>query len=106
MPRQLDQYTDQGVEKTFFEGENGGFVKVQKADLTSTLESNKRSYAQTDERARWGDWSKVASIPLVVFHELNKQGICRGFHVIDQKRMKAWLNDPENRYFRTRPGKI
>jgi hypothetical protein len=30
----------------------------------------------------------------------------RGFHIIDQKKFKAWLNDPENRYFRTRPGRI
>jgi hypothetical protein len=30
----------------------------------------------------------------------------RGFAVIDEKRFKAWMNDPENRHFRTRPGKV
>jgi len=26
--------------------------------------------------------------------------------VLDQKRFFAWLNDPENRFFRTKPGHL
>ena len=50
--------------------------------------------------------NKIASVPLTVIDELNKQGIMRGFHVLDQARFKAWLNHPDNRAFRTRPGRI
>jgi hypothetical protein len=41
-----------------------------------------------------------------VIADLNVQGIMRGFVVVDQKRMKAFLNDPANRYLRTRPGRV
>lgn len=43
----------------------------------------------------------VARIPLVILEDLQRRGITR-----DQKEMKKWLNDPENRYFRTREGKV
>lgn len=84
----------------------GGLIIETSQNVTDVIEENKAQYNSTDERARWGEWTKVASIPLALFQELNEKGICRGFMVIDQKRMKAWLNDPENRYFRTRPGRI
>jgi hypothetical protein len=50
--------------------------------------------------------NKVASIPLVVFAELEKQGITRGLNVLDTDRFKAFLNNPDNQVFRTRMGKI
>jgi hypothetical protein len=43
---------------------------------------------------------------LTVIDDLNAKGIMRGFAVIDEKQMKAWLNNPDNRFFRTRPGKV
>jgi len=30
----------------------------------------------------------------------------RGFHVLDMPKFKHWLNDPDNRFFRTKPGKV
>jgi len=50
--------------------------------------------------------NKVASIPLTVIDDLNKIGIMRGFHVVDEKRFKAWLNNSDNRVFRTRTGVV
>ena len=38
--------------------------------------------------------------------KLNQQGIMRGFHVLDQKAFFKWLNDPDNRFFRTKQGRI
>lgn len=78
-------------------------------DVSGIVESNKRQFNSFDERARWsGDLlgNKIASIPLTVIDDLNRQGIMRGFHVIDQARFKAWLNEPDNRAFRTRPGRV
>jgi|TARA_R110000868_G_scaffold51834_5_gene163992 hypothetical protein len=65
------------------------------------IEQNKRAYAETDERSRWGEWSKVASIPMPLYYRLKRDGIAD-----DPKRMKAWLNDADNRFFRTRPGRV
>jgi hypothetical protein len=85
---------------------DGGLIIQSASDIAPILEANKARYNQTDQRARWGDGQLVADIPFAVIDDLNRQGILRGFAVLDQKRMKAWLNNPDNRYFRTRPGTV
>jgi hypothetical protein len=78
-------------------------------DVSEIVEDNRRAFNSYDERARWSDnlfGNKIASIPLTVIDQLNKDGIMRGFHVIDQTRFKHWLNNPDNRAFRTRPGRV
>ena len=89
--------------------DDGGLVIETVQDVSGIVESNKKQFNAYDERARWSDdllGNKIASIPLTVIDELNKQGIMRGFHVLDQTRFKSWLNHPDNRAFRTRPGRI
>ena len=70
-------------------------------DATQVVEAAKSKFNNTDERARWGEWQRVASIPLVTFYDLKAKGIAD-----DPTAMKKWLNDPDNRFFRTRPGKV
>jgi len=41
-----------------------------------------------------------------VIDDLNHKGIMRGFAVLDEKRFKAWLNERDNRVFRTRTGVV
>jgi len=87
----------------------GGIIIETRQDITDILEQNKKEYNSYDERARWSDnlfGNKVASIPMTVIDELNKQGIMRGFAVLDEKRFKAWLNERDNRVFRTRTGVV
>lgn len=43
----------------------------------------------------------VARIPLTLYHELRRKGI-----IGDQKKLRAWLNDPDNRLWRTSGGKL
>ena len=85
-----------------------GIVVATQQDVTDIIENNKREYNASS--TTWGDGdvfsNKVASIPFTVIDELNKQKIMRGFHVLDPKRFKAWLNDPDNRFFRTKQGTI
>ena len=70
-------------------------------DTTAIVEGNKAEYNSIDERAQYGEFSKIASIPLNLFYDLQKRGITR-----DKAKFRAWLNDPDNRYFRTRPGRV
>ena len=73
------------------------------------MSKNQKEYNSFDERAKWSDelfGNKIASIPFTVIDELNKQGIMRGFAVQDAKRFKAWLNERDNRVFRTRTGVV
>jgi len=88
---------------------NGGIVIETRQDVTGIIEQNKKEYNSFDERAKWSDelfGNKIASIPMTVIDELNKQGIMRGFAVLDDKRFKAWLNERDNRVFRTRTGVV
>jgi hypothetical protein len=73
-------------------------------DATPIIERNKTLFNQTDERKPWkedGLGTLVASIPMNVYADLAHKGITR-----DQAAMKKWLNDPENRHFRIRPGRV
>jgi hypothetical protein len=89
--------------------DNGGIIIESAQDVGGIVESNRKQFNAYDERARWSDdllGNKIASIPLSVIDDLNQKGIMRGFHVLDQARFKAWLNHPDNRAFRTRPGRV
>lgn len=104
--RKLGTELVNGELRTTYADDDGNLVMKAESDLTHIIEANKNSYNQIDERARWGDGQMVADIPFPVIEDLNRQGILRGFAVMDQKRMKAWLNNPDNRFFRTRPGRV
>lgn len=87
--------------------EDGGLVIETVQDVSSIIEQNKKEY--NENNGKWGGDifdNKIASIPLTVIDDLNKAGIMRGFHVLDQKKFRAWLNNPDNRFFRTRQGKV
>jgi len=88
---------------------DGGIIIETRQDISDILEQNKKEYNSYDERARWSDellGNKVASIPMTVIDDLNAKGIMRGFAVVDEKRFKAWLNERDNRVFRTRTGVV
>ena len=88
---------------------DGGVVLETRQDVSDIVQQNRNEFNSYDERARWSDdifGNKIASIPLTVIDELNKQNIMRGFAVVDQPKFKSWLNNADNRFFRTRPGKI
>jgi hypothetical protein len=44
---------------------------------------------------------KVASIPMNVYFDLKEKGI-----LDDPAALKRWLNDSDNRFFRTKAGRV
>jgi len=98
-----------GIETTEFSDVGDQLIIKKTQDIGAIIEANKADYVQTDARTKWGEGqlsNRVARIPLGVFQDLEKLGITRGFTVIDMKRFKEWLNNPDNQVFRTRAGKI
>lgn len=86
-----------------FAGED--LIIASETDITGAVEVNKALYASQDERKTWGGngdqlGSLVARIPDQVYFQIPKE--IRN----DQKAMKRWLNDYDNRVFRTRPGRV
>ena len=70
-------------------------------DVSKIIEENKQEYAHIDENARWGEWTRVASIPMSIYFQLKREG-----KLDDEAYMKKWLNNPDNKYFRTRSGEV
>jgi hypothetical protein len=89
------------AKRVFYESEDQAVIHST-FDVTEVIEENKRQYAGVDERARWAtDWNHVARIPMPIYAELEKQGIAK-----DEGAFLRWLDDADQRAFRTRPGKL
>ena len=87
--------------------DNDGYVIETKQDVTDIVEMNKEEIITSS--SKWGDdmfSNKIASIPNTVIDDLNHKKIMQGFNVIDMKRFKEFLNHPDNRFFRTKQGRI
>jgi hypothetical protein len=104
----MKKYTDHNNKATSVDlNEKDEITITQEQDVSALIEQNKKEYNNTE--TKWSDQlfgNKVASIPYTAIDYLNKQGIMKGFSVLDQKRLFAWLNDPENLYFRTKKGHL
>lgn len=103
MKKLLDYDPVTKTRKVFHASTDGEQFHVETLqDVTDLADQNKALLAMTDERANWkGDMHRVASIPMAVYMDLQKRGI-----VDDTRAFKRWLNDPDNRVFRTRPGTV
>ena len=104
--RELDFDAESGIKHNFVyeAGEppsQDKFVIETTQDVTDIIKRNRASLNEVDAHAAWGEWSKVASLPLSVYYDLKKQGV-----LDDRNAFKKWLNDPDNKYFRTRSGRI
>lgn len=96
-----------GSVTTFHDQDDGGIVIAKEQNISALIDANKEEYNTAD--SKWNDnalENRVARIPMAVFEDLQKQGITRGFTVIDMPRFKAWLNNPDNKVFRTKAGRI
>lgn len=66
------------------------------------VEMNKEAVKLT-EGVRFGDWNRVASVPLNV---LEKTGLDVAVRSHDNRFLSKWLNDSDNRAFRTSRGRV
>jgi hypothetical protein len=80
-------------------------ILTTKQDVSDIVEANKQQVNAATKKVD-DVLTHVARIPNTVIDVLNKMGIMRGFMVTDEKRFKAWLNDPDNRVWRTYPGSV
>jgi hypothetical protein len=93
-----------GQQKVFhYDHNNDRFHIETKMDVEPILDLNKAQLIGESSKGRnWrGDMHKVASIPMHVYLDLQKRGIIQ-----DQRKFKAWLNDPDNKYYRTKGGRV
>ncbi len=97
---ELDPVT--GLKTMYHPEADGGFTLETTQDVEQVMEANKILHADTDERTPYGErLTKVASIPLVIWEAWGREG-----DLTDPAFLRKKLNDRENLYFRTRPGRI
>lgn len=101
--RFFDSNPDANITRTWHFNEDTGEATIQTTqDVTDVIEANKADYAAIDNKANWkGEWHHVASIPESLYFKLKAEG-----KMDDEAYMKRWLNDPDNRFFRVRPGQV
>lgn len=99
--RLLDYDSVHKVRRMFHPSADGdSFIEEGTQDITKLISGNK--ILQTAYRPKkFGDGRRMASIPIVIWEDLMRRGI-----TTDAKKLKAWLNDPDNRAFRTMLGRI
>lgn len=95
------------INRNMYEDADGEFVVQSTQDVEGIIEANKASMAATDEHAPWGDLARIGSIPLSVYFQLKRDGVIdvKG-NVNDDTALLKWLQDPANRKFKTRPGRL
>jgi hypothetical protein len=81
------------------DGEN--FILERVMDVEPIVEMNKIAQSEWQGK-RWGDGLQhVATIPLNILADLKAKGI-----LDDQKAFFRWLDNPDNRLFRTKTGTL
>ena len=70
-------------------------------EVTDTIEANRTMRNSLDKGFK-GDWHKVASIPLNVYYDKLHQAVNQD----DMAYVSRFLNDSDNRAWRTKEGKI
>ncbi len=91
-----------GIQNIYHEDADGETVIETFQDVECVVDDAKHRNSMFDGRSPWkGDFHHVAQIPITVLMDIQRQGI-----VDDPKRYRQWLNDRDNRVFRTRPGVV
>jgi hypothetical protein len=80
------------------------FTVIEESDCTALLENNQRLY--NDAPRRWGEGAVYASLDPVLREKLKREGIIRTHTDGDPEPYRRWVNDSDNRKWRTRPGKL
>lgn len=99
-PFDYDPHT--GIRTIFHYFDDDTFTLEKTQDAAPLLEQNlllRNASPETWEGD--GHGVRVAQLPLHVWMELKTKGI-----IDDKKRFRAWLNDSDNRYFRTKLGRV
>ena len=104
MKRILDYDPVTKTVQFYHEDELTGDVALEtRQDITAIAEHNKALFNQVDERARWGNRNiHIATIPNSILEGVRK--LTNNFK--DKAAFDRWMDDPDNRVFRTRPGKL
>lgn len=103
--RLLSYDAEAGYREFYWSDPDTGEVALETEWLVEPIhEAAKGLYNAVDERARWKDWNHIALVPRWV--QEWEWRVNRRRMLADKEYLRHWLNQPENRGFRTRPGRV
>ena len=98
---------ERGVETWLHDNPDGGWTLEQKQHVKQVLDANRVKANQWERGKLIGNtqrhWQQVAEIPSSVYLELRQKF---GDPKDNPKAWRTWLNDYDNRYFRTGGGNV
>lgn len=84
---------------------SNGIVVARSQDVTPYLERNKKLYTADDGYSPSRELRRVASIPAVIVEQWMREGVSIFDHNA-QDEIRRRLNDSENLFLRTAPGRL
>lgn len=101
------QEADGTIEKVWFDSDTGLMHKKRTRDVEALIKSNKALYDVDNKRFKNESFNLVGCIDeLVAEAWCNSRGIKYGEFLADPKLVCNFLNDPDNRAFKTKPGRV
>lgn len=95
------------TEYMIYDNDTGNFRIQTQQDVEPLIEINKAQHNDTEKHTRYSELTRIASWPAVITMQLAQQGILSwGGAILDEKRFRKWLNDRDNKAFRTREGTV
>lgn len=105
--RLLNSDPARGTEVWMHDNPDGGWTIEQKQHVSQVLENNKRLRDQWQKGRMMGNtqrhWQQVADIPAALYLQLKEKF---GDPNDNPKEWRKWMNDYDNRFFRTGGGNI
>lgn len=99
LPWSYDPVTRKRV--SFCENQDGTILWHTETVVEELVEQNKAAFSDSENK-RWGDGKVIASIDLPTYFDKIVPAKLNG----DDAYIKRWLNDPDNRAYRTFKGNI
>lgn len=91
--------------KTVWRKEAMGEITYRTDERVDELLRHNTEVRNNSSGNAFGDWTKIASIPSNVLWD-EKTGLMDAFRYKDDRYLSKWLNDGDNRAWRTFEGKV
>lgn len=106
MIRKFNESPEQAIKRIHHQHGSGDVTIHTVQDVTQVIEANKEDFKDSAGTRYEQFQNHVARIPTAVYYDLIKRGIIDEQKDPEGDQFRLWLNDPDHRAWRTRPGHI
>lgn len=106
MIRKFNETPEQAIKRIHHQHGDGDVTIHTMQDVTETLGANKEDFKENAGTRYSHFQNHVARVPTAIYYDLIKRGIIDERKDPEGDQFRSWLNDPDNRAWRSRPGKI